>query len=96
MIFLSKLKKTSVYRKKTSIGLFTQFNNFTPMSYKIGLVRCLIYRAFKSSISCIIFHKELAKIQILIQKNIYPKSVIDNQNFPDKSFAVDSGSTSEK
>ena len=49
---------TSVYRKKTSIGLFTQFNSFTPTSYKIGLVRCLIYRAFKISSSYIIFHNE--------------------------------------
>ena len=37
----------SVYRKKTSIGLFTQFHSFTPMSYKNGLIKCLIYRAFK-------------------------------------------------
>ena len=36
---------TSVYCKKTSIGLFAQFNSFTPMSYKIGLVRCLIHRS---------------------------------------------------
>ena len=42
---------TSVYRKKTSIGLFTHFNSFTPMSYKIGLERCLIHRAFKTSSS---------------------------------------------
>ena len=35
---------TSVYRKKTSIGLFTQFHGFTPMSYKIGLIKCLIHR----------------------------------------------------
>ena len=50
---------TSVYRKKTSIGLFTQFHSFTPMSYKIGLIRCLIHRAFKISSSYIIFHKRL-------------------------------------
>ena len=49
---------TSVYRKKTSIGLFTQVNSFTPISYKIGLVRCLIYRACKISSSYIIFHNE--------------------------------------
>ena len=38
---------TSFYRKKTSIGLFSQFRSFTPMSYKNGLIKCLIYRAFK-------------------------------------------------
>ena len=60
----------SVYWKKTSIGLFTQFNSFTPMSYKIGLVRCLIHRAFKISSSYIIFHNELEKVKILLQKNM--------------------------
>ena len=53
---------TSVYRKKTSIGLFTQLYSFTPMSYKIGLIRCLIHSAFKISSSYIIFHNELKKI----------------------------------
>ena len=88
----------SVYRKKTSVGLFTQFNSFTPISYKIGLVRYLIYRAFKISSSYIIFHNELEKVKILLQKNIYPKCVIDNQikTFLGKQFTVDSGTTSEK
>ena len=89
---------TSVYRKKTSIGLFTQFNSFTPISYKIGLVRCLIYRAFKISSSYIIFHNKLEKVKILLQKIMYPKSVIDTQikTFLYKQFTVDSGRTSKK
>ena len=89
---------TSVYRKKTSIGLYTQFNSYTPISYKIGLVRCLIYKAFKISSSYIIFHNELENAKILLQKNMYPKSVIDDQikTFLDKQFTVDSGTTSEK
>ena len=37
----------SVYRKKTSIGFFSQFHSLTPMSYKNGLIKFLIYRAFK-------------------------------------------------
>ena len=89
---------TWVYGKKTSIGSFTQFHSFTPMSYKIGLIRCLIQRAFKISSSYIIFHNELEKIKILLQKNMYPKSVIVNQvkTFLDKQFKVDSGTTSKK
>ena len=89
---------TSVYRKKTSIGLFTQFHSFTPMSYKIGLIRCLIHRAFKISSSYIIFRNELEKIKILLQKNMYPKNVIDNQikTFLDKQCTVESDTTSEK
>ena len=79
---------TSLYRKKTSIGLSAQFYSFTPVSYKIGLTRCLIHRAFKITSSYIIFHNKLENIKILLQKNMYPKSVIDNQikTFLDKQF----------
>ena len=68
------------------------------MTYKISLIRCLIHRAFKISSSCIIFHNKLTKIKILLQKNMYPTSVIDNQikTFLDKQFTVDSVTTSEK
>ena len=63
------------------------------MSYKIGLIRCL-----KISSSYIIFHNELEKTKTLLRKNMYPKSVIDNQikTFLDKQFTVDSVTTSEK
>ena len=90
---------TSVYRKKTSIGLFTQFHSFTPMSYKIALIRCLIHGSLKISISYIIFHNELENITILLQKNMYLKSyVTDNQikTFLERQFTGDSGTTSEK
>ena len=33
---------TSVYRKMTSIGLYTDFVSFTPDSYKIGLIKTLM------------------------------------------------------
>ena len=73
-------------------------HSFTPMSYKIGLIKCLIHRPFKISSSYIIFRNELEKIKILLQKYMYPKSVIDNQikTFLDKQFTVGSGRTSEK
>ena len=70
---------TSVYRKKTSIGLFTQYNSFTLFSYKIGLIKCFIHRAFKITSSCIIFHNEINKVKNILQKNMYPLFAIDNQ-----------------
>ena len=68
------------------------------MSYKIRLIKCLIDRAFRISSSYIVFHNELEKTKILLQKKMYPKSIIDNQikTFLDKKFTVDSGATSEK
>ena len=38
---------TTVYRKKTFTGLLTNYFSFTAWSYKLGLVRTLIDRAFK-------------------------------------------------
>ena len=37
----------SVYRKKTFTGLLTNFYSFTSYSYKIGLIRTLVDRAYK-------------------------------------------------
>ena len=70
-MLLPKMKATvslSVYRKKISIGLFTQFNRFTIMSSEIDLVRCLIHRAFRINSSYIIFHDKLEKIKFLLQE----------------------------
>ena len=70
---------TSVHTKKTSIGLFTQYNSFTSFRYKIGLKKCLIHRALKISSSYIIFHNEISKIKNILQKNMYSIIVIVNQ-----------------
>ena len=35
---------TSIYRKKTFTGLYTQWDSFTPWKYEINLIRTLTYR----------------------------------------------------
>ena len=89
---------TSFYLNKPSIDLFTHFNSFTQMSYKIGLVRSLIHRDFKTCGSYIIFRNESVKIKTLLQESMYPKRAIDRQikTFLEKQFAVVSSTTSEK
>ena len=68
------------------------------MSCKIGLVICIIHRAFKISSSYVIIHNKLEKIKILLQKNMYPKSLIYNQIrvFLEKQFTVGSVTISRK
>ena len=68
------------------------------MSCKIGLVTCIIHRAFKISSSYVIIHNKLEKIKILLQKNMYPKSLIYNQIrvFLEKQFTVGSVTISRK
>ena len=63
---------TSVFRKKTSIGLYTNFTSFTPFSYKIGLIKTLLHRAFEISSSWNFFDQEKEKIKNLLMKNLYP------------------------
>ena len=36
---------TSVYRNPTFSGVFTNFDNYMPLSYKSGLISSLLYRA---------------------------------------------------
>ena len=69
---------TSLYRKKISVGLLTQYNRFIPFSNKIGLIKCLTHRAFKISNSYVIFHNEINKIKNILQKNIYLINIVDN------------------
>ena len=38
---------TSVYRKKTFTGLLTNYFSFTSYSYKVGLIKTLVDRAYK-------------------------------------------------
>ena len=70
---------TSVCKKKTSIGIFTQYNSSTPFSNKIGFIKDLIHKALKIWSSYVVFHNKINKIENISQKNMYPIYVIDNQ-----------------
>ena len=70
---------TSVFRKETAIGLFTNYLGFTPFSYKVGLVRTLLHCTFMISSSWFLFHEEVVKIKHYLEKNSYPLSSVDKQ-----------------
>ena len=70
---------TSVFRKKTSIGLYTNFTSFTPFSYKIGLIKTLLHHAFEISSSWNFFDQEKQKIKNLLMKNFYPSYLINRE-----------------
>ena len=79
---------TSVYRKNTSIGLYTNFTSFTPFSYKIGLIKTLTHRAYEICSSWTLFDQECTKIKTLLSKNCYPPYLIDTEikKYLDKKF----------
>ena len=84
---------TSVYRKPTFSGVFTNFDSFIPLSYKTGLIWSLLYRAFSLCSSFELLHQEILKEKDICKRNSYPISFIDkcvkrflNKVFVEKNF----------
>ena len=79
---------TSVYRKPTFSGVFTNFDSFIPLSYKTGLIWSLLYRAFSLCSSFELFHQGILKLKDIFKRNGYPTSFVDNcvKRFLNKVF----------
>ena len=69
---------TKVYRKSTFTGLLTNFFSFTSFSYKLGLVRTLIDRAFKINNTWRGFHLDVKKLTAILNRNSYPTNLIES------------------
>ena len=69
--------RTTTYRKQTFSGVLLNYHSFTPMSYKIGLVRCLIDRIFKINNTWMGFHLDLEKVFQFLKRNLYPERILN-------------------
>ena len=69
---------TSLYRKKTITGLYTDYASLAPDKYKINLVRILVFRAFHICSTYMNFHYELIRFEIMLTENCFPRSIIDS------------------
>ena len=80
---------TNVYRKKTFSGVYTNFKSFIPETYKIGLIKSLLFRCFSLCSDFIKFHHEIHKLKKLLYKNSYPRDLVDKctKEFSDKILA---------
>ena len=67
------------FRKKTAIGLSSNYLDFTLFSHKVGIVRTLLNRAFMISSSWLLFHEGIVKIKHYLEKNSYLLSFVDKQ-----------------
>ena len=67
---------TSVYRKPTFSGVFTNFGSFIPKSYKYNLLFTLLHRAFKLCSNCERFHQDIDKLKTIFQNNSSPKVLL--------------------
>ena len=84
ILFLDiKIKKvnnsfsTSIYRKVTFSGVFTNFESFNSLSYKLNLIFMLLFRAFKLCSNVELFHQEILNLKDIFKRNGYPYNFID-------------------
>ena len=75
-VFIEKRNQlfiSSVYRKKTNIGLYTNWKSFIPFKYKINISKCLIDRSYKICNSYKKkIHEEFQEVTTLLLNNGYP------------------------
>ena len=70
---------TSIYRKPTFTGLYTNFASFIPEKFKHNIVRNLCDRICRLSSSFDAVHAELEKIKSLLLLNGYPLRLIQSK-----------------
>ena len=68
---------TSLYRKPTFSGLYTNFNSFISEKYKSGLIFCLLFRIFNLTVDWTKFHDEVKFLSDIFRKNQYPQHFFD-------------------
>ena len=68
---------TSLYRKPTFSGLYTNYNSFISDKYKTGLIYCLLFRIFTLTVDWTKFHEEVKFLSDTFCKNQYPQHFFD-------------------
>ena len=89
---------TSVYRKPTFSGVFTNFGSLIPKSYKYNLLFALLHRRFKLCSNFERLHQEIDKLTTIFENNGYPKSFVGFciKKYLDKVFIKKSSTESLK
>ena len=68
---------TSIHRKDTFSGVYSNFDSFIPEDYKRGLVLTLLHRAYVINSCYDGIHKEITKLKDILQRNRYPERFIE-------------------
>ena len=66
---------TSVYRKPTFSGVFTNYESFIPTYQKTGLLHTLLHRSFSICCDFKTFHFEIDHLKTILIKNNYPSNL---------------------
>ena len=70
---------TTIFRKATATGLFTNYLSFTSLFQKVDVVKNLIHCPFKIYSNWCLFYDEVNDIKKYLEKNSYPMNVIDRE-----------------
>ena len=68
-LFCGKGKSNIFPEKETATGLFANYLGFTHFSYKIRLVRTLLFCTFILSSPWFLFHEKVVKTKLYLEKN---------------------------
>ena len=68
---------TSLYRKPTFSGLYSNFSSYMPKDYKKGLMYTLLHRGFSLCTNWSKFKSELLILKSIMGKNGYPRHFVD-------------------
>ena len=68
---------TSMYRKQTFSGVYTNFSSFIPELYKRNLISTLLYRIHTICSTWELMHKEVSNLKQILRRNSYPRSLTD-------------------
>ena len=81
---------TTVYRKDTFSGVYTNFTSFLPQDYKFGLIFTLLHRCFALVSDFSKFHLEIETLKKILLKNEYSEKMIDTciSKFLNKLFVT--------
>ena len=95
---INNILVTSVYRKPTFSGVYTNYNSYLPEIYKSGLISTLLYRCYMICSNWFHIDLEIKNIKSFMLKNGYPSSMLDNviHRFLNKIHNKDSDDTSNK
>ena len=70
---------TSVFVKPTNSGECLSYDSLCTDRYKSGLIKCVLFRAFKICSSWLSFHAEVERIKQLLTNNNFPMKYIDKK-----------------
>ena len=79
---------SQVYRKPTNTKVILNWTAYCPKNWKLGLISCLINRAYIVYSTWDLFNNEMGKLKDIFKKNGYPNGIFDRclNKFLDRKF----------